>query len=262
MHSRFGIVLPDDAESFLRSRLSGFIGRSGHASINALIRDARTEGRDDLLAEVVEHLSTNHSYFYREPAHFEFLHATVLPELERRPARNGRTDLRIWSAAAAAGEEAYSIAMAMQAYFGRRYQDFDAGVLATDISVRSLQRGAAGEYDADAFRYLPADWRTRFVEPLDDGRCRVVKTIRDDVMFRWLNLVEPLDMLKGGFHVIFCRNVMIYFDDPTKEKLVRDLERLLAPGGYLFIGHNDSADYARRYLDQLQPAIFRKRAAR
>ena len=86
MHARFGIVLPDDAESFLRSRLSGFIGRSGHASINALIRDARAEGRDDLLAEVVEHLSTNHSYFYREPAHFEFLHATVLPELERRRA--------------------------------------------------------------------------------------------------------------------------------------------------------------------------------
>ena len=90
----------------------------------------------------------------------------------------------------------------------------------------------------------------------------MVKTIRDDVMFRWLNLVEPLDMLRGGFDVIFCRNVMIYFDDPTQEKVVRGLERLLAPGGYLFIGHNDSADDARRYLDQLQPAIFRKRVAR
>lgn len=261
MHARFGIVLPDDAENFLRSRLLGFIGRSGHASIAALIRDARSEGRDELLAEVVEQLSTNHSYFYREPAHFDFLLGTVLPQIERDQGRHGRTDIRIWSAAAAAGEEAYSIAMAMRAYFGRRYQDLDAGVLATDIAVRSLQRGALGEYRADAFRHLPPGWRDSFLEPLGDDRYRVVKPLRDDVMFRWLNLVEPLDMLRGGFHVIFCRNVMIYFDDPTRERLVRSLERLLAPGGYLFIGHTDNPDFARQHLDQVQPAIFRKRAA-
>lgn len=262
MHARFGIVLPAEAGSFLRSRLLGYAARSGHSSIAALIREAGTEGRDDLLAEVVEELSTNHSYFYREPAHFEFLQETVLPELERTALRGGRADLRVWSAAAAAGEEAYSIAMAMQSHFGRRYRDLDAGVLATDIALRSLRRGAEGVYAADSFRYLPADWRRRYVEPLDGDRGRVVQTLRDDVMFRRLNLVEPLDRLKGGFHVVFCRNVMIYFDEPTRERLVRSLEALLAPGGYLFIGHNDSADQARRLLDQVQPAIFRKRASR
>jgi len=261
MHARFGIVLPVDAENFLRSRLLGYVGQSGHGTINALIREARTEGRDDLLAEVVEQLSTNHSYFYREPAHFEFLLATVLPELERGPLRNGRSDLRIWSAAAAAGEEAYTIAMALRTYFGRRYQDLDAGVLATDIAVRSLRRGAAGEFKADAFRHLPASWRAGFLEPIGDDRYRVAKAVRDDVMFRRLNLVEPLDKLRGGFHLIFCRNVMIYFDDATREQLVRSLEKLLAPGGYLFIGHTDNPDFARRHLDQVQPAIFRKRGA-
>lgn len=261
MHSRYGLVLPDDAAHFLQSRLLGYIAKSGHDSINALIRDARSEGRDDLLAEVVEHLSTNHSYFYREPAHFEFLRTTVLPGLDGAAVRNGRTDIRIWSAAAAAGEEAYTIAMAMRGYFGHRYRDFDAGVLATDISVRSLEHGAAGVYKADAFRYLPAAWRREFLEPLGDDRFRVVGVVRDDVMFRRLNLMEPLDMLRGGFHVIFCRNVMIYFDDATRERLIRELEALLAPGGYLFIGHTDNPDHARRYLDQLQPAIFRKRAA-
>ncbi|MEQ8815518.1 MAG: protein-glutamate O-methyltransferase CheR [Thalassobaculum sp.] len=259
MHSRFGIVLPDDAENFLRSRLLGYIGQSGHASIAELIRDARSEGRDELLGEVVEQLSTNHSYFYREPAHFEFLQATVLPELERRLSRGGRGDIRIWSAAAAAGEEAYTIAMAMRSFFGPRYDNLDAGVLATDIAARSLRRGAIGEFKADAFRHLPEAWRSRFLEPAGGDVYRVVKAVRDDVMFRWLNLVEPLDRLKGGFHLIFCRNVMIYFDDATREKLVRELERLLAPGGYLFIGHTDNPDHSRQYLDQVRPAIFRKR---
>ncbi len=261
IHSKFGIVLPDDAANFLRSRLLGYVAQSGHGSINALIRDAKSDGRDELLAEVVEQLSTNHSYFYREPAHFEFLRSVALPELDRRLKRNGSTDLRIWSAAAAAGEEAYTIAMAMRAFFGPRYRDLDAGVLATDIAVRALRRGAAGEFKEDAFRYLPADWRARFVEPVGEGVHRVVREVRDDVMFRWLNLVEPLDVLKGGFHVIFCRNVMIYFDDETRDRLIRGLEQLLAPGGYLLIGHTDNPDRARRYLDQLQPAIFRKRGA-
>lgn len=261
MHAKFGIVLPADAEGFLRSRLLGYVNSSGHGSINALIRDARTGGRDDLLIEVVEQLSTNHSYFYREPAHFEFLESTVLPALARELKRSGRNDIRVWSAAAAAGEEAYSIVMAMRSHFGREYDALDAGVLATDIAVRALRRGAAGEYKADAFRYMPAAWRARFLEPVDDGRFRVTSQVRDDVMFRWLNLVEPLDALKGGFHVIFCRNVMIYFDDETRHDLVRNLAKLLAPGGCLFIGHTDNPDFARQHLDQLQPAIFRKRGA-
>lgn len=261
MHAKFGIMLPDDAENFLRSRLLGYVKRSGYASINELIRDARGDGRDDLLIDVVEQLSTNHSYFYREPAHFEFMTSTLLPELKAKLGRTGRGDIRVWSAAAAAGEEAYSIVMAMRAYFGRHYDTLDAGVLATDIAVRALQRGAAGEFKNDAFRYMPEDWRQRFLEPLAGDRSRVVKPLRDDVMFRWLNLVEPLSFLKGGFHVIFCRNVMIYFDDDTRRKLIRNLTDLLAPGGFLFIGHTDNPDHARHYLDQVQPAIFRKRAA-
>lgn len=261
LHTRFGIVLPEDAEGFLHSRLLGYVRTTGHGSINALIRDARTGGRDDLLIDIVEHLSTNHSYFYREPAHFEFLMSAALPEIKRDVARTGSNEIKVWSAAAAAGEEAYSIVMAMRAYFGRDYEALDAGVLATDIAARALRRGAVGEYKADVFRNMPPEWRSRFLEPLPDGRLRVAKPVRDDVMFRWLNLVEPLDVLKGGFHVIFCRNVMIYFDDETRRNLTRSLVRLLAPGGWLFIGHTDNPDFARQHLDQVQPAIFRRRSS-
>ena len=260
MHAKYGIVLPADAENFLHSRLVGYIRRTGHASINALIREIHDGRRDDLLLEVVEQLSTNHSYFYREPAHFEFFVSTALPDIRERITRQGRPGIRIWSAAAAAGEEAYSIVMAMRSYFGRQYEGLDAGVLATDISTRALKRGMVGEYREEAFRYVPPDWRRQFLEPAADNRLRIAKSVRDDVMFRWLNLVEPLSVLRRGFHVVFCRNVMIYFDNETCDKLIRSLTELLVPGGYLFIGHTDNSEAARRYLDQLQPAIFRKRA--
>ncbi|MEP6148137.1 MAG: CheR family methyltransferase, partial [Nisaea sp.] len=147
-HYKFGIIVPANAESFLDSRLRAFMSQTGHESIPDLLRDARSDGREDLLINLVEHLSTNHSYFYREPAHFEFLASTVLPELEKQRTK----DIRIWSAAAAAGEEAYSIIMAMREYFGPHYQDLDAGVLATDIAKATLRRGAIGEYRAEAFR--------------------------------------------------------------------------------------------------------------
>ncbi|WP_281684717.1 CheR family methyltransferase [Thalassobaculum salexigens] len=259
-HSRFGIVLPDNAESFLQSRLRTLMDRTGHRDLEALLQAAEAESNGDLFIDIVEQLSTNHSYFYREPAHFEFLSSVALPEITERLRRQRSRDLRIWSAAAAAGEEAYSIAMAMRTFYGAHYQDMDAGVLATDIAKRSLQRGAEGVYRSETFRHIPQAWRDSFLEPAGEDSFRVIRAVRDDVMFRWLNLVGSMSALRGGFHVIFCRNVMIYFDAPTRERLVQSLTHLLAPGGYLFIGHTDDAEFARKYLDQQRPAIFRKRA--
>ena len=258
-HSRFGIVLPDNAESFLNSRLRTLMERTGHRDLETLLRSAEMESNGDLFIDIVEQLSTNHSYFYREPAHFEFLTTVALPELTERLRRERSRDLRIWSAAAAAGEEAYSIVMAMRSFYGANYKDLDAGVLATDIAKRSLQRGAEGVYRSETFRHIPQAWREAYLQPVDDDSYRVIKEVREDVMFRWLNLVGPMTALRGGFHVIFCRNVMIYFDAPTRERLVQSLNHLLAPGGYLLIGHTDDAEFARKYLDQLRPAIFRKR---
>jgi chemotaxis protein methyltransferase CheR len=259
-YDRFGIVIADDAESFMRSRLRTFAAENGHGTLEGLVAAAIENGKDDLLLDIVERISTNHSYFYREPAHFEFMRNHALPETERRMAKSRSKDVRIWSAAAAAGEEAYSIVMAMHDYFGPHYKDLDAGVLATDIAKGALRRGAAGIYRGEAFRHVPDAWRDRFLEQVGEDRYRVIKPVRDDVMFRWLNLNGRLDMLRGGFHIIFCRNVMIYFDERARERLVQALEAMLAPGGFLFIGHTDDAEYPRRYLEQLRPAIFRKAA--
>lgn len=265
-YDRFGIVIADDAESFMRSRLRVFATETGHDSLEGLLAAAvgngggKGQAKDDLLLDIVERISTNHSYFYREPAYFEFMRTHALPDIESRMAKSRSSDVRIWSAAAAAGEEAYSIVMAMRDYFGPHYKDLDAGVLATDIAKGALRRGASGVYRGEVFRHVPEAWRTRFLEQIGEDRYRVIKPIRDDVMFRWLNLNGPLDMLRGGFHIIFCRNVMIYFDDHARERLVKALTGMLAPGGFLFIGHTDDAEYARRYLEQLRPAIFRKAA--
>ncbi len=183
-HSEFGFVLPQDAESFLGSRLRAMIADPAFGSLETLLHAACGNNRKDLMLAIIEKLSTNHSYFYREPAHFDFLTSVALPEIETRLRREGARDLRVWSAAAAAGEEAYSIAMAMRMFFGPHYQDLDAGVLATDIAKNALLQGVKGVYDEDAFRHVPADWRARFVEPAAPGRLRVVKQLRDDVLFR------------------------------------------------------------------------------
>jgi chemotaxis protein methyltransferase CheR len=260
-HARFGIVLPENAETFLNARLRGLMDTSGHRSLEALLTAAQADGQGDLFLDIIEQVSTNHSYFYREPAHFRFLATHALPDLEEMLAAKRSRDVRVWSAAAAAGEEAYSIVMAMRSYFGEHYKDLDAGVLATDIAKRALRRGAHGVYRSAVFRNMPPEWHERFLEPAEEDSYRVVKAVRDDVMFRWLNLNGSLSQLRGGFHVIFCRNVMIYFDAPTRDRLVRTLADMLVPGGYLFIGHTDDSEHARMYLQQMRPAIFRKKAA-
>ena len=259
-HGRFGIVLPDNAESFLNARLRGLMNSAGYPSLEALLVAAQADGHGDLFLDIIEQVSTNHSYFYREPAHFRFLSTHALPDIEEQLKRKRTRDIRVWSAAAAAGEEAYTIVMAMRAYFGEHYRDMDAGVLATDIAKKALRRGANGVYRSALFRNMPPEWRDRFLEPAGEDRYRVVKLVRDDVMFRWFNLIGPMTALRGGFHIIFCRNVMIYFDAETRDTLVRALTDLLAPGGYLFIGHTDDAEHARMYLQQVRPAIFRKKA--
>ena len=242
----------------MQSRLLSFIARSGHPSIEDLIREAAQSSKEPLLEEIIEELSTNYSYFYREPVHFRFLNDTALPNIKAELERTGSTDVRVWSAAAAAGEEAYSLVMAMREFFGPTYKNLDAGVLATDIDKSALTLGTAGVYSAEALRNIPEDWKLRYFEPLDNQRYRVKPPIREDVLFRWLNLIEPAEKLRGQFHIIFCRNVMIYFDAETRERLAARLTSLLAPNGYLFISLTDSAEYVRRDLTQIQPSIFQK----
>jgi chemotaxis protein methyltransferase CheR len=205
---------------------------------------------------MIDALTTNHTSFFREPAHFDFLANSVLPELA------GRERISIWSAACSSGEEPYSIAFCLLKHLpapdGRKIR-----ILATDISTRVLSNAQRGAYPAERFQSIPPAELRQFLLRGEDqwrGWFQVKKPVREMIEFRRVNLMESLADL-GHFPVIFCRNVMIYFDKDTQQSLVQRLTDRLEPGGYLFIGHAESLNRISHGLEYIQPAVYRKTAS-
>ena len=200
-------------------------------------------------------ITTNVTEFFREPHHFELLVSTVLPELLKLHA--GDRKLRIWSAGCSTGEEPYSIAMTL-AHCGALLPYCDARVLATDICRHALTTAQAGVYRKNAIGDVPSELRARFFEdgPPVDG-ASVITTVKQLVGFARLNLMDPWPM-KGPFDVIFCRNVMIYFDRDTQTLLVERMRQLLAPGGFLIIGLAESLSPLQHKYTYHAPSVYRR----
>jgi chemotaxis protein methyltransferase CheR len=198
---------------------------------------------------MIDALATNHTAFLREPDHFTFLREQVLPPF------SNRASLEIWSAACSTGEEVWTLAMVLnEAMPSRRIS-----ITATDISNKALDSAQAGEYPLDRCQGIPAAWLSRYFVP-GSGPAktyRVAPRIRAQAGFRRINLVEPFSW-PHPFPVIFCRNVMIYFDRQTQEQLVGRLAASLEPGGYLFVGHAESLTRISHSLDYVRPAVYRK----
>jgi chemotaxis protein methyltransferase CheR len=193
-------------------------------------------------------LTTNHTGFLREPLHFEFLANTIVPSV---PAG---TTLDIWSAACSTGEEPYSIACTLLGNPAARNLKFR--ILATDISTKALGKAKAGVYPAERFRDVPPSWRQSFLTKTKEGAFQIRPEITGQVEFRRLNLMDAITHGRR-FHVIFCRNVMIYFDRETQAGLVRRLGACLEPGGYLFVGHSETLTAIDHGLEYVKPAIYR-----
>ena len=205
------------------------------------------------LTNFLNKITTNYSYFSRENEHFDYLASTVLPELVG--TRHG--DLRIWSAGCSAGQEAYNMAMAIDQFFGYRKSEWDATILATDISMSVLEQAKAGIYPEDNIKGIPPHWRTAYFDNLGDGRFQVKEKIRNEVVFRIFNLMDSF-VYKKQFDIIFCRNVMIYFDADTTRRLVEKFYNATAEGGYLFIGHSESIDKKSTEYKYVRPAVYQK----
>lgn len=198
-------------------------------------------------------ITTNHSYFAREIDHFEYLLDTVLPQLEKTGAR----EYRIWSAGCSGGQEAYNIAMAIDHYFGSRKGNIDTKILATDISSAVLTKAKEGVYAQDVIEGLPTEWKSKYFTKQPNGQFRVIDKIRQEVIFRKGNLMEDFQV-KKPFDIIFCRNVMIYFDNETTQNLVEKFYKATAPNGHLFVGHSESIDKNRTRYEFVMPAIYKK----
>ena len=209
---------------------------------------------------MIDAISTNYTFFFRETEHFDYLKNTVLPEMTKRRTPKNWPSFNVWSAACASGEEPYSIAMSLAEHFGA-HPAWPWRIEATDISHKVLQRARVGVYPEETVsRVTPAILKKHFQKGFgpQDGNFRLKSHIQDGVTFRQLNLLDGLFPFTNLFHVIFCRNVMIYFDRGTQEELVKKLMQQLVPGGYLFVGHSESLSGVDHAFETVKPAVYRR----
>lgn len=255
MKQRYGIDL-SQKKVIVNGRLENYIHRGGWKNFDEFMNAVEQDKTGQQEKMLVNFLTTNHTYFMREFEHFDFFKGEVLPWLRQKEA--SRKDLRIWCGAASSGEEPYMIAMTLVDFFGVDKANWDTKVLATDISTKVLQKAIAGVYSAEQLRSVPEGWKKKFFKSMAGGMQYQVKPeLKSEVIFRQFNLMDPFPF-KKKMHVIFLRNVMIYFDEPTKKELVQKVYDCLEPGGYLFIGTTETLDRNSTPFQIIRPSIFRK----
>ncbi len=243
-----GLHLPRGKESLVESRLGRILRERGIPSFEAYYRHLVANRSGEAMVEFVDALTTNHTSFMREPAHFDFLRAAATGEFRNFPS------LRIWSAPCSSGEEPYSIAMTLlDASLGCRWAS-DVQITATDISTKILKKAQAGAYEIDRMRGVPESWRQRYFAKEEVFTVR--PTVSRLVRFERLNLIHPFPPRR--FHVIFFRNVMIYFNRATQQDIITRLCACVEPGGYVFIGHSETLNGLDHPLRYLKPAIYRR----
>jgi chemotaxis protein methyltransferase CheR len=257
VYEHAGIVIREHKEAMARGRLARRVKVLGLGSIAEYCAYLRTSAATDEIPELINAVTTNHTAFFRERHHFDHLRKDVLPRLiQERAGRRGR--IRIWSAACSSGEEPYSAAAISRDVIGHR-SDLDFKILATDIDTDILDRAAAGQYPADQFERLPADLRPllRLESQSTRGEARIADDLKRLIAFKRLNLIERWPM-KGPFDVIFCRNVFIYFDTPTKAAILDRYVALLQPGGFLYLGHSESLPQPHPQLRLIGRTIYER----
>lgn len=252
--SDYGIDL-SKKKQLITGRLSNTILSLGFSTFEEYVDYLITYKKPADLELMLNKLTTNYTYFMREEGHFSFFTDTILPYLI---SQKKDKVLSIWSAGCSSGEEPYTISMILKEYLGPKASMWDTRVLATDISQNALKAAYNAVYDESSLRELPAGWKSKYFRRADsDGNYMVSPEIKSNVIFRTFNLMDPI-RFRLKFDVIFCRNVMIYFDQPTKDALVNRFYQATNPGGYLLIGHSESLNKENTPYKYLKPAIYRK----
>lgn len=256
-HSR--ICLRPDKQPMLANRLRRRLRTLGFADFDEYCALLRSERGPEEIENLVDLIATNHTQFFREREHFTYLTERFLPELTPQLAATG-SPLRIWSAAASSGEEPYTVAIVLAEFF-RQHPAVDWQVEASDISHRMLDHARTAIYALNRVPpAFPELLKRYFQKGVGEraGTCRVKPELRQRVRFQRINLFQAEYPVPCDQHVILCRNVMIYFDPPSRAALVQKLTRQLAPGGLLVIGHAESLLGIRHHLHSVHQSIYRK----
>jgi len=261
IYDEMGIKMGENKRVMLQARLAKRIRIVQLDSFEAYCAYLfSNEGQREELASFIHEVTTNKTDFYREPNHFTYLTEQALPTLFQEGRRCQRRPLRVWSSACSTGEEPYTLAMFLHEYEARN-QGFSYTVLATDISTTVLREAKDAIYDVRKIDPIPAPIRKKYIlrsKNKDSQMVRIAPELRARVEFRWTNLKEPKLTAREMMDVIFCRNVIIYFDQPTQELVLNNLCRQLTPGGFIFMGHSENLNGLNVPLVQIAPTIYRR----
>ncbi|MFN8138446.1 MAG: protein-glutamate O-methyltransferase CheR [Fimbriimonadales bacterium] len=251
LYEKSGINLQSGKENLVKSRLSKKLREHSLANYDEYLDMVERDKTGAMLSSMMDALSTNKTSFFREPEHFTFFEQVLLA--------NNPNSLKVWSAGCSSGEEPYTLSMILNEKLGKTRAS-GAKILATDLSTRVLAKASSGEYLEHEMEGIPPAMRTKYFSRVSGERSyfyRANQDLKQIISFARLNLMGDWPM-KGPFDAIFCRNVMIYFDKPTKEKLVQRYFSLLRSGGYLFIGHSESLSGLGTEFKYVQPALYEK----
>lgn len=247
----YGIDLSKKRQ-LITGRLSPTIRKMGYTSFTQFVDHLLKEKNDAEITMLLNKLTTNYTFFMREEEHLNFFRQRIIPDIVRRHQRD--KCLSIWSAGCSSGEEPYNISMYLFDYLGSQAAQWDTRILATDISAQALNTAKAGTYELP--NTVPPEWRRKYFTPNPNGTYTVSRQIRENVIFRPFNLMDPINF-RRKFDVIFCRNVMIYFDQPTKDALVRRFYDATVPSGYLLISYSENLSQQSPYR-RVATATFQK----
>lgn len=255
IEEHYGIHLKDEKKMLLVGRLQRVVQEQHFNSFSEYYRYLISDASRQAATTLLNHITTNHTFFMREADHFTYFRDQVLPFLRDTVADH---DLRIWSAGCSSGEEPYGLSMIIHDFFGKSAYFWNTQLLATDISEKVLLKAKAGRYTTKQMEQVPFQWRRDYFQKRADQMWEVTERIKSDIVFRRFNLMDRIFPFKKKFHVIFCRNVMIYFDDEVRNQLVGRFYDFTEPGGYLFIGHSETLNREMTGYKYIMPAVYRK----
>lgn len=258
IYRNYGIKMPNEKKTLLEGRLAKRLRATGISSLSHYVDFVFSEqGKAQEVVHMIDVVSTNKTDFFREAAHFEFLRDCILPEFSSA----GRS-INIWSSACSSGEEAYSTAMVISEYNRSAPVQVPFKILGTDISSDILNKAVQGVYKEERIANVPAPFKKHYLmanrDPLKK-LVRIVPELRKTCSFMRMNLMDAVYPMKEKFDLIFCRNVLIYFDRPTQEAVINKLCDHLSPGGYFFLGHSESAMGMNVPLEAIRPSAFIKK---
>lgn len=258
VYKTIGINLGDEKKTLLSGRLQKLLRKYSFASFTEYYDFVSRDKTGEALSELADNISTNHTFFYREPSHFEFFKNEFLPQLIKTKIENKSNDIRVWCAGCSTGEEPYMLVMLMMEVLGNDYSKYLAGILATDISSRALMKAQKGVYSEDSLKKIPINMVSKYFKKLPSGDYEVIDRVKKEVTFRRFNLMNQTFPFKKPFDAIFCRNVMIYFDLETRNALIEKFYNQTVENGLLFIGHSETINKNHTKYRYVMPAMYIK----